>query len=424
MVEATLRIFLTKPSRPYYPRYYFKLDPFAGYDIAKRFITTKHIFPDSRHRVWSNEIGCFDKSCKGIDNNYIILLGDSYVWGFTPFEYNYGSLLEKYLGYRVLKCGVPGYGTKQELIKLKKILKEMKNRPRLIIVSYCLENDFINDYLFPLYTVIDGFLLGKYKFKDITTGEREIIPDDKLIEKYEVYKVSLTHNIPTLEQIGINKYIRIWLCKHSEIYKILRQNKIVRRLAKKIGLHLLEPQPHSQMDKYSYECPKITPFTIISKYTYLEKAWEEHLRNLEELRKYTTNNGLALLIVAIPAAGQVYDFLKDKIYCEETRKDYDWGQPNRILQKYSMENNVSFLDLTPYFRRCANQTVRKSLNSRKDLFYPNSLHFNVRENELAALLISKHIIKYNLIDISAKKDKEMAIDDKLNFFKNKSVWPN
>jgi len=70
-------------------------------------------------------LGCFDAPFKN-DRDYAVLVGDSFTWGWTPFGEKFGTIIEESCGIRILKCGVGGYGTKQEFLKLKKIVKNIK----------------------------------------------------------------------------------------------------------------------------------------------------------------------------------------------------------------------------------------------------------------------------------------------------------
>ena len=57
-------------------------------------------------------------------NDYILLVGDSFTHSYAPFPDKWGTRIEKLLHYRVLKCGVTGYGTKQEWLKAAEIISK------------------------------------------------------------------------------------------------------------------------------------------------------------------------------------------------------------------------------------------------------------------------------------------------------------
>ena len=124
MLEGILRIIEYKepPSSSVEYRHYFRQDSEAGYDIQENFLkTAARIENNYYYQYWSNELGCFDNPYQG-EKDYVLLLGDSFAHMFAPYEDKWGTVLEKQLETRVLKCGVVGYGTRQEYIKAKKII--------------------------------------------------------------------------------------------------------------------------------------------------------------------------------------------------------------------------------------------------------------------------------------------------------------
>ncbi len=133
-------------------RYYYQSDLEKGFDIAPN-VKGKRMSVDNRveFEVWSNELGCFDEPYRG-EPDYLLLVGDSFTHSYAPFPDKWGTQIEKLLNYRVLKCGVSGYGTKQELLKATEIIARVRHQPRLIIVGY-FWNDLSDDYSFPSLTV-------------------------------------------------------------------------------------------------------------------------------------------------------------------------------------------------------------------------------------------------------------------------------
>ncbi len=98
-------------------RYYYQADLAKGFDIAPN-VKRKRLSVDNRIEfpIWSNELGCFDEPYHG-EQPFILLVGDSFTHSFAPFPDKWGTRIEQALHYRVLKCGVTGYGTRQELLK-------------------------------------------------------------------------------------------------------------------------------------------------------------------------------------------------------------------------------------------------------------------------------------------------------------------
>ena len=151
-------------------RYYYRADAAKGFDIRPN-VGKTHLGGRRpvQYDIWSNELGCFDAPYRG-EPDVILLVGDSFTHSYAPFEAKWGTRLEKLLNYRVLKCGVNGYGTKQELLKAQDIIAQIHRSPRLIIVGY-FWNDLQDDYSFPSLTVVDGFLVVcDQKYKDPKTN--------------------------------------------------------------------------------------------------------------------------------------------------------------------------------------------------------------------------------------------------------------
>ena len=170
-----------------YPKFYFRGDEQSGFDISDNFPARMLHFADGDATIWSNEMGCFDNPYQNEDN-YILLVGDSFTWGYAPFETKFGTIIEKYSGHRVLKCGVTGYGSRQELIKIHKIAARTRKPPSLIIVGYCIGNDLKDDYLFPHITFQDGYLLNKATIGNISNGEKKVYSEAELNDQLDNWK--------------------------------------------------------------------------------------------------------------------------------------------------------------------------------------------------------------------------------------------
>ena len=98
LIEVALRaIGIEKYKFKGYPPYYLtRVGDYDNFDIREYIKETVFIFNDSKpHKVWGNEIGCFDESIANIDDNYILVAGDSNSWGYVPYDKNWSYLLEK-----------------------------------------------------------------------------------------------------------------------------------------------------------------------------------------------------------------------------------------------------------------------------------------------------------------------------------------
>jgi len=140
------------------PRDYFVKHPRRGFDIGTN-VRTHHRVDGVPYLIWGNSIGCFDREYNQ-DNPYIYFAGDSFTWGYAPFEQKFGTLIENTTGVRILKCGVTHTGQRHQYEKFRDIVSEIGRLPKALFVFYYW-NDYVNDYAHPHSTVYDGWLLDK-----------------------------------------------------------------------------------------------------------------------------------------------------------------------------------------------------------------------------------------------------------------------
>jgi hypothetical protein len=349
-------------------RYYYRADAVKGYDISPnvkkmRTSTDNNAF---EYDIWSNELGCFDEPYHG-EQDYVLLVGDSFTHQFAPFEDMWGTQMDLLLGRRVLKCGVSGYGTRQEYQKAQEIIAQTGNNPGLIIVGYCL-NDLDSDYWGNNLTVHQGFLVGRSKDleKRFAQWQKFNLPD---------YPLSFFETI---------QYV---LDRHSILVNMI--NRL-----------------HSFSQKHSYLSP--LEWTTFADPEAKKDNWRIHLENLSLFKKLAADYHANLLIVLIPLNIQVYPSL------------IDWGavdpeRPNKVLRPFLTQEGIAYIDLLPLFRDYAGQKPRKFLDSKKDLYWRANSHFNIRGNQLAGLLVSRYIIENNLVGV---KDKPRRLENINNKLKN------
>ena len=161
-----------------YPHNYFVANAERGFDIGRN-VKAEHWVEGERYPIWSNSLGCFDAE-PDLTNGYIYLVGDSYTWGYAPFEDKFGVLLEESLGRTVLKCGVTHSGQQHQLLKLREIQAEIHRAPDVMLVYWYL-NDIANDHYFPHSTVVDGWQVDNKKLD--AQGNTVVISNDVLVEK-------------------------------------------------------------------------------------------------------------------------------------------------------------------------------------------------------------------------------------------------
>ncbi len=363
-------------------RYYYTADLNKGYDIKPNVgkfqsnVDEEVYFP-----IWSNALGCFDEPYKG-ESDYILLLGDSFVHGHAPFADKWGSQLEKLLGYRVLKCGVDSYGTKQEFLKGKEIIEMTKTSPRLIVVGYFWPN-LDRDYIFPNQTVIDGYLVNQNELKDVKTGEK--VSRRNLEEKFGFFS--------TGPLIKIKNFIKRESIMGRFIISVVKDN-------------IMGPAENKIYNN--------VPIAFLD-FPWIENAWQDHFKNIQLIQSLAAQNGAQLLIVIIPTKEQVYPFL---FGWKSTGLDPQG--PNKKLIAFFNRTGIGYMDLLPLFEKYADQRPRKFLSSSKDLYWRYDGHWNIKGNHLVGLLVAKYILENNLIPIIHKDEKLILINQKLQEFQTKS----
>ncbi|GKS58312.1 hypothetical protein YTPLAS18_18390 [Nitrospira sp.] len=371
-----------------YPQFYHRPDPVNGYDIAPDFPATDFQLPDfvrtfgTGYPLDSNEVGCRDRSMEKADG-YVLLLGDSFTWANVPLQHAYGSIMESITGGRVLKCGVSGYGTRHELHKLKKVVN-LVGRPKAIIVGYYIGNDLIDDYLYPEYSVMDGYLLQKIELKSDRTQHdpREIVTEEILRHKLKEHLRMRSAMSGQGTTMGVG--IKTFLYDHSLVYNVLRDTGL-RRVAASLGLAGPAPRPFIRKTD--------AVFHSVDEYPWLEHAWQGHLANLRQLKRSADELNATLIVVLIPTSDQVYEFLRP------TESTYDWQYPNERLSQFLFQEGIPFLDLLPEFRRHVANRRQSELDPRQDLYWPGDRHWNLKGNHLAGMLIAHFLLEQGLLDV-------------------------
>lgn len=152
------------------PAGYYVADSQLGIRIAPNQPRGKFLFRGPGHDVFSNELGCFDRPARlALGEPYILAIGDSFTWGYNALEDKWTSHLERSTGLRVLKCGVPGTGTRYQLEMLKRLLVNLPHPPATVVHLYD-TTDFNDDFIFPGETVADGRRIENYDLVRLNDG--------------------------------------------------------------------------------------------------------------------------------------------------------------------------------------------------------------------------------------------------------------
>lgn len=383
--EGLVRLLVAAPPPSSSHRHYYLADAEMGYDITPGFPRTPEEREDHTTRLmWSNELGCFDTDVRP-GTRYVLLVGDSFAHGSTRFEDNWGTVVETRLGRRVLKCGVPGSGTRQQLVKARRIIARMQAAPELIIVGW-FANDLEDDVLFPRITILDGWQVAARRLTDRDTGAIETYDAATLQAKARDLELSRTCSAG-----GLARRARCTLATRSRLYRLSSQ--ALRTAAARYPV-LARPLDRVGILKSSApESPIPLAFTSTSGRAWLEKAWRRHLESLAMFQALAAEQRAPLLVVLQPANFQVYPFLA-------AAHRVDVERPQDIVGRFLAGRGIAHLDLLPVLRRHADATPRARLDPVRDLYYRVDFHFNRRGNVLAGLAVAEHIAERGLLPVA------------------------
>ena len=346
-------------SQKYFYQYYM-LKENRGFDIRTNATRRQLYFSDGVFDIWGNNIGCFDYDvdlAEVREKGYILLVGDSFTWGFTEFRETAGVSLENRLEKRVLKCGVPSYGTRQELYKAKEIIDRIGTPPGKLILGYYVGNDVLNDYFFPELTVKDGYLTRTIEKFDVETGEvrrRDQADNQNRQSNFERYCVGYEPGDRFLFRL------RCWLTRNSILYQLF-----------------------SIMTRSQKFYP---PYELIwteegARRPWMRLAWKRHLDGMREQIDRLGVDKEDVIVVIIPAKNS---FVPK--YWQNVRKDLshvtiDPAAPYHTVSTYLSDNGIPHINLFPYFLRCG----------ELDLYWTFDGHWNSSGNRVMADILYEYL---------------------------------
>ena len=404
LIEVALRVIgIEKYKFKGYPPYYLtRVGDYDNFDIKEGTKETDFVFNDSKpHKVWGNEIGCFDESIGNIDDNYILVAGDSNSWGYVPYDKNWTYLLEKKIKKKVLNCGVPAYSTIQELYKTKKILgiiegyeKNYTNvtfyknlhKPSLIILQYTFNNDFLGDYLFPENKVQNNILTTNKKLDNIFKGTIRYKEEKKFWEKLKY---------------DLNEKFYLFRVLHRSHY-FLRE-KIKNFYNKKEDSSDFSIPPRFVLTSFDLS------YLNFEKFPWAKKAWKDHLKNILKFKKISDDIDAEFLFVFW---GNLPEYIRK--HFEESininnklKKEEQIITLNndKLLFKFLEQNNINYLNLSKLAWDLVgyNSLTDQGQKLRDVLIWRNDNHPNFEGNKFISEKIYNKLLDDNIIDIEANK---------------------
>jgi hypothetical protein len=358
------------------PQGYVRYDDELGLDLTPSFPVKKHSFYDASYDVWTNTYGCFDSEVTASDKPFVLLVGDSFTWGYTPFESKWGTQLEQLIGKRVLKCGVSGYGTYQEQIKAGRVLAQLKkeniSKPRILLVGHFGWNDVEDDSLFPNSVVSHG-----YRMKNFGPESKDAAERDRAFKIAERYCIGRNEMNKTIVQA-----VKCYLSRNSVLYVLLKDN------AKKVVQTVL---PDSMLNSLGLVL-KESAISSTTQETQNERGeFDVHADRIVGMKKFAQSQGMRLIFVLIPSREESRDFTDEAFRATNNEKS------KRVME----ENGIEYIDLTAAFRAA-------ETGSRKPLYYwSGDTHWNPKGNTLAASLIAKAFVEKGIVPALATSSAAM-----------------
>lgn len=296
LVEVVLRFtpYATLPARYSYPTGYFVADDALGYDIGRSVTPRVHPFAEHPYPVFSNRLGCFDHE-RAVPDDYVLVVGDSFAWGYTPLEDKWTTLLEQRSGQFILKCGVTGYGTRQELLKAQRVVAEVGKNPRLVVLLYT-ENDLNDDLYFPQRTVYgDGHLVSTRSGADLLTGEVKRLTPEQIRKRYAKYVAGSWSNRFD-ELLASSVLYRLWLLQRPAFreWKAGVRRSFRGGNAEPMAGNEAKPMPKKMKGTYSVP---LHEYLATTDRPWFNQLLETHAATLRAFADYAHSLGAQLVIV-------------------------------------------------------------------------------------------------------------------------------
>ncbi|MDH5756980.1 MAG: hypothetical protein OEZ55_09960 [Nitrospinota bacterium] len=377
LVESALhftswRMYIDRHTHAPIPQYYIQSDPALGFDLAPNVKAARFYsaFREFDHEVFTNKYGCFDRTT-GDEGDYSLLLGDSLIWGWTPYQQTMGAQLERRLGSPVMKCGVMGYGVERALAKGRKVVAQRGRMPKIVIFGFSW-ND-LNDDHFPGYSVVDGILANGYA-ANYVTGEYSLI-DNEALPKFlaNEKKYGLRQEAPPGLIKGLPLALKKFAKNNSILYNLSKYGyKIPSYYA---GMYSNHHLPRSSMNRYL----RYLAYLDETKYPWIENAWRKTFENISAMNDWAEGMDAKFILVIIPTKEQIY-FQKQVFRSAEAME-----RPRKRLMEFLESRHIKYVDILPGFRKAVAEPGTPML------YYKHNTHWNEAGSGRAAQIVHKAI---------------------------------
>ena len=253
------------------PPGYYLMDPELGVTLASNRPVRTFRFRGPSHEIFTNEIGCFDRPARlKPDVPFILVIGDSFTWGFTPLEEKWASHIERRTGIRVLKCGANGTGTQFQLARLKRLYERLAHRPSLVIHLYD-TTDFNDDFTFPGYTLIAKQRIEAFARISLADGYRTPLSAAR--------RAQIEHRISAGP--------RSFLEKHSTLYNVAKMGLLVDARIERRRLVIEGRRETHLTGKYDFNLMLLAR----DDYPFVASQLEAHIGRIRAMRDFVEERG-------------------------------------------------------------------------------------------------------------------------------------
>lgn len=371
LVETVLHIFPTELT-DYQSNITYVSDKYLGYipepnqdaPFNIKCLRVPHLLTNSdgmRGGEWSNE-----------GSPKIALLGDSYLLGYTINEkFHIANLLKAATKGEIWNTGVSGYGTYQELLIWRKLIRDRK--PDITVLFVYLEND-IRDNQFALCRAEGQIYSPSCEVKEGKIVERT---DFEVREKQSALKAWIKANCYT--------------------------SRLINNLAK---MSTKKKEHGNFFEKESFAYNVYRPG--------FSQNWEDgwHITEwaLNELKKECDSVGSKLLIVNVPGVIQLaYDLkaeLKSQIGTDSMPSGFQLDYPIRRLQTIADSADIQMCDMQPEFLRY--RDLHKLQNPLFGWCFDG--HWNPIGHQLAADLVYNELLGIGWLEGSDNRETPKPVD--------------
>lgn len=295
-------------------------------------------FVDSEHKIEKDE------------NVYrILFLGDSWAEAIqVPLDKSFPKILEEDLNkeFETINLGLSGFATDQEYLAFKEF--GLKYNPDLVILMFFAGNDvFFNSLSLssepskPYFDLIDDSLRVVQEPKPIAYNKLiSFIIKNFQSPRFFYKKIELLKN-QTIEKEGFSDQFNIYNNQYSSDW---------------------------------------------------DKAWQISKALIKEIKRTSQENNIEFILVYVPDMVEVDSRIWDEIletYPSMKELEWDLEKPSRILEEFSQETDIKFLNLLHPLKEYISQTGEEIYGD----------HFNSNGHKITADLIRQFLVDNKLIEI-------------------------